>query len=670
MKISHMFYFLLTLSVFCILFEGCTTIKVKIPDASTDSKKQINIGSSSQIQGNYVLTSWQESIEESFTIGFESAEEPKILEIVHDSLGLNRYDIIAFIAGKYEIKAFIPALGIFEHKKNQEDYDPLEMSDMLDKSWREVFKLKMPTEIRLMKAFRIPSTKALNLLIAGENGMLYKAVVSDATRFLDIDAFGIIEYETQDFVKLTKLADDKINAILPIFRKNAVFALLFSGDLLKIGLDTMKIEQTYAKILWNGYDLATVTKDASLNLIVVGRHPINPVIIYGWDEVNEFKIMSKKQLVTSDTVFNIYGSSFFIIKTDNGILLSDVEFTKVKAIESDIITNITTLDFTPDKERIYISAEKGSCIFGCKIENEDLILTSKAIDLPVMNKNNSVSTNTSSKYFGKFLNNTYLMIIVGNTGKLIRTKFDNQIEGSIELKTGRADRIATDSVPSYSNIKKYEILLDKIEEAGDWDAMKAVYQSIHKDFSPTGTYFPGYAGTAMRGGWIEDTLADRMKDRELIAALIMLYWNEDKSAMLFDDHLHLQRKDILPIPDYLKGKQPLLALHRAIIFQNKAPQSIVAKYVEYLKLWDESFKKGKKDFNNLGIEKGNIAKLKEIMLNLGFEIFDYLPAPIRDYHEQLLSAIGKSEFLNDIASIAKTIQSKRMSFRAKWLSGK
>ncbi|MCK5344403.1 MAG: hypothetical protein KAR20_13405, partial [Candidatus Heimdallarchaeota archaeon] len=159
MKISHMILFLLMLSVFGILFADCTTIKVKIPDGSTESKKQINIGSSSEIQGNYVLTNWQESIEESFTIGFESADETQILEIVNDALGLNRYDIIAFIAGKHEIKAFIPALGIFEHKKNQEDFDPLEMSDMLDKSWRECFKLKMPTEIRLMKVFRIPSTK-------------------------------------------------------------------------------------------------------------------------------------------------------------------------------------------------------------------------------------------------------------------------------------------------------------------------------------------------------------------------------------------------------------------------------------------------------------------------------------------------------------------------------
>ena len=665
MKISHVIFFLLMISIFGILFSGCTTIKVKIPDGSTESKKQINIGSSSEIQGNYVLTNWQESIEESFTIGFESADETQILEIVNDALGLNRYDIIAFIAGKHEIKAFIPALGIFEHKKNQEDFDPLEMSDMLDKSWRECFKLKMPTEIRLMKAFRIPSTKAINIFVAGEDGKLFKTVISDATKFLDVDDFGIQEFETQEMVKLTKLADDKINAILPIFSKNAVFALLLSGDLLKVGFDSMKIEQTYANILWNGYDLTTVSKDSAMSLIVVGRHPMNPVIIYGWDEVNEFKMMSRKQLVNTHTVYNIFGSSFFIIKTDEGLLLSNADFTKVKAIDNDFATNIASLDFTPDMERIFISSEMGVRIIGSKVENEDLILTSKTIELPVFAKNNA-----DSRYFGKFLNNTYLMVIKGNAGKLIRTKFDKQIEGSIEIKTGSADKIVADSVPSYRDIKKYEILLDKIEDAGDWDAMKKVYVTIRKDFSPTGTYFPGYAGTAMRGGWIEDTLADSMKDRELIAALIMLYWDEDKTAMLFDDNFHILRKDMLPTPVYLKGKQPLIALHRAIIFQNTTPQKIVAKYIEYLKLWGESFIKGRKDFDNLGIEDKNIAKMKEIMLNLGLEIFEYLPAPIRDYHEQLLAAMRKSEFLSDITDLSSIISNKRELFRSKWLSRK
>ncbi|MCD4657112.1 MAG: hypothetical protein K8S87_06165 [Planctomycetes bacterium] len=670
MKISHICYFLFVLATTCVLFAGCTTIKVEIPVASADSKEQINIGSSSEIQGNYVLTNWQESVDESFAIGFESGCNAKILELVHDSLGINRYDIIAFIAGTHEIKAFIPAQGIFEHNKYQDDFDPLEMTGMLDKSWREVFKLKMPTEIRLMKILRIPSTKALILLIADEEGSLYKVVVSDATKFLDVDNYGVIELKTQNPVKLTKIADDRINAILPIFSKNAVFALLFSGDLLKIGLDTMKIEQTYADILWNGFDLAALTKNDELQLIVAGRHPINPIIIFGWDEVNEFKVMSKKKLNSSDTALNVFGSTYLFIKTNDKILLSDVEFSKVKAIENDFASKITSLDFTPDMERIFISAEEDAYIIGSKIENEELVLTSKKINLPGFAKDKSVTESENQKYIGKFLNNTFLMVIEGNKGRLIRSKFDKQIEGSIEIKTGRADRISKDAVPNYREIKKYKTLLDKIEEAGDWESMKSVYKSIHRDFSPTGTYFPGYAGTAMRGGWIEDTLADFMKDRELIAALIMLYWDEAQTAKLLGEKIRLLRKNTLPMPEYLKGKQPLIALHRAIIFQSKTPQSIVSKYIEYLEYWSESFKKGVTDFNNLGIDENNIIKMKKNMLNLGFEIFEYLPAPIRDYHVQLLYSLENSELLSDIPGLSTTLQNKREAYRTKWFSGR
>ena len=668
MKISRFVNIFATFALIYLISFGCTTMEVHAPKGSVDVKEDEKLSSSSEIQGDYLLTSWQESAEESFDIDFTSEENASIVETVTGALGLKRYDVIAFIANDLEILGYIPALGILEYKKSQENLDVTSMDDFLDKSWQKVLTISSEKTIRSVTAMRIPSTKTISLFIAFETGEFSKLVISDATQFLNVSDYGVKKIEISESVQLTSIANDQINAVLPVFSKESVFVLLFSGTLLKVDINTLEVNERFEDILWNGYALTTRLTETGLELIAAGRHPEKQIIIYKWNELNEFVELKRLATKGFSSIRAIFGKDkIFVINADDRLLISNAEFTWVKKLDASLGHKLYTVEVTDDMTRMFISTELGTFILGTMFVNDDYMISSQKLDITSFVPDAKA---LKLPLFGKFINNSYLLVVFDKKAKLIRTKFDKQIEGAFEIVQGAPAEASEDDVPSYKNIKTYKQLLDTIEQNGDWEAMKEVYVSIEKDFEPSGTYFPGFAGTAMRGGWIEDTLADQISKREKIAALIMQNWDAEKKDLLFANSVTLLRKDFLPVPEYLALKQPLIALQRAYILKLIEPQAMVEAFDEFLRLWGESFEKGKKNFKNLNISEEEIADMKLILLNLGFELFDYLPAPIRTYQSQLLETLENSEFLSDVDGLQDLIQEKKADYEAKWSSGR
>ena len=67
-QLNGLFLSLILLFTICI---GCTTIRFKAPKPSEDYQEEYKTGTTSEIGGNYILTKWQESVEEGFTVEFK-----------------------------------------------------------------------------------------------------------------------------------------------------------------------------------------------------------------------------------------------------------------------------------------------------------------------------------------------------------------------------------------------------------------------------------------------------------------------------------------------------------------------------------------------------------------------------------------------------------------------
>ena len=115
---------LLSMILFMIIFSGCVSSDTMYtPKPGENSKEDIKPGTASKVEGEYKLTEWNVSTEENFDINFKSDKAAEFVQIIKGALGCKRYDVIAVIASKKEIKGFIPAIAIFEHQKTKEDYN-------------------------------------------------------------------------------------------------------------------------------------------------------------------------------------------------------------------------------------------------------------------------------------------------------------------------------------------------------------------------------------------------------------------------------------------------------------------------------------------------------------------------------------------------------------------